>query len=496
MIAFNPTTNIIADVIPRQAGVSTATEGDTKKNIAPTKQPALTEDHFSKTTVTTENSSPASPSETMVVETTVKPNGWWQGLTASAAGLIGSVLGAVGGYKVTELLQPPDVTATKDSTAIATPLELAKQQPLYYIPHAKSPVTTDKLPTNLISGYYEFTPHSVLNTAEQTPFTVQYHLPNQAGSITYTFQPTAIPNNLTGAADAPIPPQKPTLSTIDVQTPDGTTQQLRLNTEGQVVSKIEVRPNAEGIVQSHEWHYHQDGHKINTYYAIFNDLDTNALPQQETVYHQVLDAKTNALKEVTIIRSNGNGERIQFNPKTREATERFVAQTVQDASKFSTLKALILAETPLEETVETTSKNKLKQVAQTIGEGIGNFINRFNPGGFHTVDDINKPFSTAAEVQAANPAMALRESHLGALIPTQGDAILQSLQKSWRTYEANFNPSQAFNWEQLKQAFASTTTGQRIGLALGAVIGGSLGVLALLRPVASRQEEIVRTNTK
>lgn len=496
MIAFNPTTNIIAEGVPRQAGVSAATESsNTKKNIAPTKQSALTTDQFSKTTVTTENSSPASPSEeTMVVEATVKSNAWWQGLTASAAGLIGTVTGALGGYKIAEFLQPNNVPGVE---TVATPLEVAKQQPLYYIPHANNPVTTNKLPANLISGYYEFTPHSVLNTAEQTPFTVQYHLPNQAGSISYTFEAPTIPNTPTGVTEAPTSPPKPILNTIDVQTADGTTQQLRLDTKGQVVSKIEVRPNPEGIVQSHEWHYqYQDAHNINTYYAVFNDLDPNARPQQETVYHQVLDAKTNALKEVTVITSSGNGERLQFNPTTGEATGRFVAQTAQDASTFEKLRTLICPETPLEETVETTSKNKLKQVVQTIGEGFSNFFNRFNPGGFHTVDDINKRFSTAAEVQAANPAMALRESHLGALVPTQGDAILQSLQKSWRTYEANFNPSQAFNWEQLKQAFASTTTGQRIGLALGAVIGGSLGVLALLRPAASRQEEIVRTNTK
>jgi hypothetical protein len=491
MIVFNTTaTHPFSFSLPRQVA-SSASDTETK-SVSETKEASSNGDNFTKASA---NSTVETNTE--IVKPTMQQNVWWRGLTGTAAGLIGSVLGAIGGYKVTELLHPEAATTATESMVVSNPLEMAKQQALYYVPHPTNAITTPQLPKNLISGYYEFIPQSVLTPSLENALVVQYHLPNQTGSITYTFNTSAVESsNVTGVTGSVSQSAaKPHLSIIDTHSANGYSQQLRLDAQGRVVSKVEVRPNAEGIVQSHEWRYqYQDTHNINTHYAVFNGLEDAATCQQETVYQQVLDAKTNAVKEVSVLTNTGQGERIRFNTQTGEAVERFVAQTAQpDTSKFSTLKALILKETPVEETVETTSKNKLKQVMQTVGEGVGNFINRLNPNGFNTTEDVAKRFSTMAEVQAANPIIALQESRLGALIPTDGDAILQSLQKSWRTYEANFNPNQAFNWKQLKQAFASTTTGQRIGLALGAVVGGTLSVLALVHPWGKQQPSTTTT---
>ena len=461
-------------------------------------------------------------------------------LVVACGGILGTVLGGLVGYQLADFVGATPTTTTIDATdneAFKQSLEAIEKESVYF-KKAGEPVVLnpDQLTaiTNSDNQYYEFTPKSVLTEEANSTFTLTHHQPNKNRQVRYQFENSSAVEGSTAAI-------KPLLTKIDILTEEGLNERLTLNSEGQVIHSVKTVQTKTDTFENHERRFAYDPYNPNriveqhtVYPATKNatgeayHIAEGATPTSVTFYEKIFHPKTGDLQEIQVVEKTGNAKQVLAERLLLDAqgtiTERYEAINIKEMEWLETrLKAEALGEKGWFEKLY----NKHLTVQPTIIDGatgepkpIGRLakgykaVQQWERRKAQDIWDIfgvgklncrTDTLDTTTMINVASakvhPQTALRNA-IDQPAFSGGDALLKTAKTAWAGFKTKFHETGGAIVEQsvgerfklLIQAFKQTSTGQKIGLILGGIVGGALGVWALYPKQRKPAEGSVNTN--
>ncbi len=539
----NPLYQASPSSVPRKAAVSDAVKADdTNQNapIVPTASDAVSFTEKAMATNAGKVSQPATPQAPAIKVPLASNNARRFSLApvvTACGGILGTVLGGIGGYYVANFVDDGKSTIASNNTGTTIPtnqsaktLEEIEQHPVYLKQAGEQLVLNpDKLTatTTADNHYYEFTPQAVTTLAPETTFDIIHHQPTQNIQVQYRYENPALVADSTD-------PIEPVLKQITVLTPDGLNDCFTLNAKGQPISRVKTIKTSAGHFENHEWQFAFDKHNANRtverhviYPATPNASGTGfhtasgEVATSETVYEKIFNTAAGYLQEIQRLEKNGKAERLLFDHQGN-VTERFEPIASIQAERLE--KALIAKASGIEDWI-TTLVNDYKQNIQpdSPAEKWGKFCQawgldvlfndlksferaiaqRFQDGigtdKLTSKADIkHATLAEAGLVGVVHPQTQLRTA-IQQPVFSGGEPLLKMADIAWQQFKVAYKESGGAIVEQtvgerfgrLTQAFKETSTGQKIGLGVGAVLGCTLGIWALLPKKKKKQPTAV-----
>jgi hypothetical protein len=542
----NPLCQASHSCLPRKASVSDAVKADaTNQNtpIVPTASDAVSFTEKAMATPETKSGKegqPATPQAPAIkVPLAGNPRRFSLApLVTACGGILGTVLGGVGGYYVANFVEDGTSTTASNKTGTTTyinqsakTLEEIEQNPVYLKKGGEALVLNPNKLTatsNTDNHYYEFTPKAIQTTEAEATFEIIHHHPTQNIQVQYRYENPALVADSTD-------PIEPVLKQINVLTPDGLNDCFTLNAKGQPINRVKTIKTSSGNFENHEWQFAYDNHNANRtverhviYPATpnasgkgFHTAD-NAVATSETVYEKIYNTAAGFLQEIQVLEKGGKAERLLFDAEGN-ATERFEPIALIQAER---VEKVLTAKAGGAEDWITTKVNDYKQSIQpnSLAEkwekffqasGLDVLINdltsveRVAAQWFQDGIGTNK-LTSKTEIQYATLAKA---GLVGVVHPqTQlrtaiqqpafsgGEPLLKMTAIAWQQFKVAYKESGGAIVEQtvgdrfssLTQAFKETSVGQKIGLGVGAVLGGTLGIWALLPKKHKKSDNILK----
>ncbi len=531
----NPLYQASSSSVPRKAAVSDAVKADATNQNAPIVPTASDAVSFTEKAMATPETNAGKGSQSVApqassIKVPLASNNARRfslaPVVTACGGILGTVLGGVGGYYVANFVDDGKSTTASNNTGTTTPinqsaktLEEIEQHPVYLKQAGEQLVLNpDKLTatTNTDNHYYEFTPQTVTTLAPEATFDIIHHHPTQNIQVQYRYENPAL---VAGSTD----PIKPVLKQITVLTPDGLNDCFTLNAKGQPISRVKTIKTSSGHFENHEWQFAFDNHNANRtverhviYPATPNASGKgfytadDAVATSETVYEKIFNTAAGFLQEIQVLEKDGNAERLLFDAQGN-VTERFEPIA---SIKAERLEKVLTAKAGGAEGWITTKVKEFKQSIQpdSPAEKWGKFcqawgldvlfndltnLERAAAQWFQDGIGTNK-LTSKAEIQHAT----LAEAGLVGVVHPQtqlrtaiqqpafsgGEPLFKMADIAWQQFKVAYKESGGAIVEQtvgdrfssLTQAFKETSVGQKIGLGVGAILGCTLGIWALL----------------
>ena len=437
-------------------------------------------------------------------------------IVTACGGLLGTLLGGVGGFLLATRLtpnQPSDTTEVISNSITAQTLEAISKQPVYF-QNAKTGLTLTPAELTATTAadkhYYQFTPQTLAST---DPFQVIDHQPNRNVQVRYQFQHPAMPET----AEVGKTTLKPRLNQVDIISPDGLNETFKLNEKGQPLSRTKAVKTDEAV-EIHEWQYAYNPYNDNrvteqhSVYPATPNTTTPAFKQVEgahptsvTFYEKVFDDTAGYLKEMQVLSAEMT-ERLIFDEKGKVIKQYGTKNSKQSDQLKKRLQAIVSGEEtqfeqfynnhltfePVEKGIDGNSSilNTVKAIysdVQILEREAAAKIRGWL--GFDKLTNevaLNVASIKPSDAVAMHPKAQLT-SAMGDVAFVDGKTLLTPLSVAWQRFKndchntngANVKQPLAQRLKSATEAFKATSTGQKVGLAIGAILGGGVGIWAL-----------------
>ncbi len=431
-------------------------------------------------------------------------------IVTACGGLLGTLLGGVGGFLLATQLtpnQPSDTTEVISNSITAQTLEAISKQPVYF-QNAKTGLTLTPAELTATTAadnhYYEFTPQALQSTEPDATFDLIDHQPNRNVQVRYQFQHPAMPET----AEVGKTTLKPRLNQVDIISPDGLNETFKLNEKGQPLSRTNAVKTSAGDTEIHQRQY------------AYNPYNDNRVTEQHSVYPAITDSTGGGYYTA----AEAEAKSVTFYEKVFDDTAGYLKEMqVLSDTKAETAEWLVFDKkgTITERFTPKDSKIKKEMIARLRdkinGEengAIQKLYNRFltddnflpaykdcqvveRKAKESTTDwwrklvkltktDIPSASIQATDAVAMHPKAQLT-SAMGDVAFVDGKTLLTPLSVAWQRFKNDYHNTNGANVKQplaqrLKsatEAFKATSTGQKVGLAIGAILGGGVGIWAL-----------------
>jgi len=539
----NPLYQASPSSVPRKAAVRDAVKADATNQNAPIVPTASDAVSFTEKAMATpetnagKGSQPATPQAPTIKVPLASNNARRFSLApvvTACGGILGTVLGGVGGYYVANFVDDGKSTTASNNTGTTTPinqsaktLEEIEQHPVYLKQAGEQLVLNPNKLTATSSAdnhYYEFTPQAVTNLAPESTFDIIHHQPTKDIQVQYRYENPALVADSTD-------PIEPVLKQIIVLTPDGLNDCFTLNAKGQPISRVKTIEASPGHFENHEWQFAFDKHNANItverhviYPATPNASGTGfhtasgAVATSETVYEKIYNTAAGFLQEIQVKEKNGIAERLKFNAEGK-VLERFDAIAPIQAERLEKkIEAEILGQQgwfdtfyndylTVKPTASSTTKPSKPIAWLTKGYETLQAVERKGAAAIRSAVGIDKLTNPTDVSLATNAEVALATVHPQTQLRTAiqqpvfsgGESLFKMADIAWQQFKVAYKESGGAIVEQtvgdrfssLTQAFKETSTGQKIGLGVGAVLGCTLGIWALLPKKKKKQPTTV-----
>ncbi len=442
-------------------------------------------------------------------------------IVTACGGLLGTLLGGVGGFLLATRLtpnQPSDTTEVISNSITAQTLEAISKQPVYF-QNAKTGLTLTPAELTATTAadnhYYQFTPQELQSTEPDLTFDLIDHQPNRNVQVRYQFQQ---PPSLPETAEVGKTTLKPRLNQVDIISPDGLNETFKLNEKGQPLSRTKAVKTDEAV-EIHQWQYAYNPYNDNrvteqhsVYPAITDSTGggyytaAEAEAKSVTFYEKVFDDTAGYLKEMQVL-SDTKAERLIFDEKGKvikqydgtknskqsdQLKKRLQAIVSGEETQFEQFYNNHLTFEPVEKGIDGNSSilNTVKAIysdVQILEREAAAKIRGWL--GFDKLTHevaLNVASIKPSDAVAMHPKAQLT-SAMGDVAFVDGKTLLTPLSVAWQRFKNDYHNTNGANVKQplaqrLKsatEAFKQTSTGQKVGLAIGAILGGGVGIWAL-----------------
>ena len=456
-------------------------------------------------------------------------------VVTACGGILGTVLGGVGGYYVANFVEDGTSTPASNNLGTTTPnnqsaktLEEIEQYPVYLKQAGEQLVLNpDKLTatTSADNHYYEFIPQAIQTTEAKATFDIIHHHPTKDIQVQYRYENPAL---VAGSTDS----IEPVLKQITVLTPDGLNDCFTLNAQGQPISRVKTIKTSSGNFENHEWQFAYDNHNTNRtverhviYPATpnasgkgFHTAD-NAVATSETVYEKIFNTAAGFLQEIQVLEKGGKAERLLFDAQGKvieryeyiakiqaERLEKmFEAKLSGQQGLFEQFYDNYLTVKPSIDLATGTPKptgwlsNAYQTAQQAERKGAAAIRSALGIGKLTSSTDVALATNAKVALTSVHPQTQLRTA-INQPAFSGGEALLKSVTIAWQQFKVAYKESGGAIVEQtvgdrfssLTQAFKETSVGQKIGLGVGAVLGCTLGIWALLPKKHKKPDTILK----